>query len=197
MSGLDKIIGHITADASEEVKTILDKANAEAEGIKSDAERKAAAECDKIAKKAEADVAAIIERGKSSAELKTRQMMLGEKQKLINETVYMAKDRLESMDDKAYTEFITALFAKHMPSKDACLKFGAADIGRIPQDVLDGFVKKAGDAGIKLTVSGEDQGIKNGFILDYGEIEENCTIDALIDQSIDDLQDKVKAILFA
>ena len=50
--------------------------------------------------------------------------------------------------------------------------------------------------GVRLTVSDKPAAIKNGFILNYGGVEENCTIDALFDQSRDDLLDKVKEILF-
>ena len=77
------------------------------------------------------------------------------------------------------------------------LKLNAADLKRIPQDVIDGFVKSAEDKGAKLTVSSEAAEIKNGFVLDFGGIEENCTFDALIDQNIEELQDKVKSLLFA
>ena len=109
----------------------------------------------------------------------------------------MVRGRLNSLSDEEYAEFITGLFAKHVPNKDAVLKLNAADMKRIPKEVLDGFVKKAEEAGAKLTVSGEAAGIKNGFVLDFGEIEENCTFDALIDQNIEELQDKVKSLLFA
>ena len=197
MGGLDKIIGHISHDAENEVKSVLDAAKAQAESIVNDAKEKTAEECDRINKKAATEVQSILDRGRSSAELKTKQILLTGRQELINETINMVRDRLNSLSDEEYAEFITGLFAKHVPNKDAVLKLNAADMKRIPKEVLDGFVKKAEEAGAKLTVSGEAAGIKNGFVLDFGEIEENCTFDALIDQNIEELQDKVKSLLFA
>ena len=197
MGGLDKIIGHISHDAENEVKSVLDAAKAQAESIVNDAKEKTAEECDRINKKAATEVQSILDRGRSSAELKTKQILLTGRQELISETINMVRDRLNSLSDEEYTEFITGLFAKHVPNKDAVLKLNAADMKRIPKEVLDGFVKKAEEAGAKLTVSGEAAGIKNGFVLDFGEIEENCTFDALIDQNIEELQDKVKSLLFA
>ena len=197
MGGLDKIIGHINHDAENEVKSVLDAAKAQAESIVNDAKEKTAEECDRINKKAATEVQSILDRGRSSAELKTKQILLTGRQELISETINMVRDRLNSLSDEEYAEFITGLFAKHVPNKDAVLKLNAADMKRIPKEVLDGFVKKAEEAGAKLTVSGEAAGIKNGFVLDFGEIEENCTFDALIDQNIEELQDKVKSLLFA
>lgn len=197
MGGLDKIIGHISHDAENEVKSVLDAAKAQAESIVNDAKEKTAEECDRINKKAATEVQSILDRGRSSAELKTKQILLTGRQELISETINMVRDRLNSLSDEEYAEFITGLFAKHVPNKDAVLKLNAADMKRIPNEVLDGFVKKAEEAGAKLTVSGEAAGIKNGFVLDFGEIEENCTFDALIDQNIEELQDKVKSLLFA
>ena len=197
MGGLDKIIGHISHDAENEVKSVLDAAKAQAESIVNDAKEKTAEECDRINKKAATEVQSILDRGRSSAELKTKQILLTGRQELISETINMVRDRLNSLSDEEDAEFITGLFAKHVPNKDAVLKLNAADMKRIPKEVLDGFVKKAEEAGAKLTVSGEAAGIKNGFVLDFGEIEENCTFDALIDQNIEELQDKVKSLLFA
>ncbi len=197
MGGLDKIIGHISHDAENEVKSVLDAAKAQAESIVNDAKEKTAEECDRINKKAATEVQSILDRGRSSAELKTKQILLTGRQELISETINMVRDRLNSLSDEEYAEFITGLFAKHVPNKDAVLKLNAADMKRIPKEVLDGFVKKTEEAGAKLTVSGEAAGIKNGFVLDFGEIEENCTFDALIDQNIEELQDKVKSLLFA
>ena len=136
-------------------------------------------------------------RSNASAELKTKQILLTGKQELLNDTIGMAKEKLSNLSDQEYVDFIKKLFSKHVPSEDAVLKLNAADLKRIPQDVIDGFVKSAEDKGAKLTVSSEAAEIKNGFVLDFGGIEENCTFDALIDQNIEELQDKVKSLLFA
>ena len=65
----------------------------------------------------------------------------------------------------------------------------------------DGFEKDvktaAKQAGGKLSISTESRKIGPGFILSYGGIEENCTIDALLEEKKDDLTDTVREILFA
>ena len=192
MNGLDKLVARISGESDAQIE-----ANAKAAEIKADSDKKMKAECERIEKKAQTEVETIEMRSKASAELKTKQILLTGKQELLNDTIGMAKEKLSSLSDQEYVDFIKKLFSKHVPSEDAVLKLNAADLKRIPQDVIDGFVKSAEDKGAKLTVSSEAAEIKNGFVLDFGGIEENCTFDALIDQNIEELQDKVKSLLFA
>ena len=197
MNGLDKLVARISGESDAQIKAIIDEANSKAAEIKADSDKKMKAECERIEKKAQTEVETIEMRSKASAELKTKQILLTGKQELLNDTIGMAKEKLSSLSNQEYVDFIKKLFSKHVPSEDAVLKLNAADLKRIPQDVIDGFVKSAEDKGAKLTVSSEAAEIKNGFVLDFGGIEENCTFDALIDQNIEELQDKVKSLLFA
>lgn len=197
MNGLEKLVDRISGEADAQIKTILDEARAQAEDIRSESEKKLNAERERIEKKAQSEVETIESRAKASAELKTKQILLTGKQELLNDTIVAAKEKLANLSDQEYTDFIVKLFEKHIPSQDAVLRLNAADLKRIPQDVLDGFTAKAKAAGAELKISDEAADIKNGFILDFGGIEENCTFDALIDQNIEELQDKVKSLLFA
>ena len=197
MNGLDKLVARISGESDEQIKSIMDEANAKVSEIKADCNKKIKAECERIEKKAQAEVETIEMRGKASAELKTKQILLTGKQELLNDTIAMAKDKLGKLSDQEYIDFIKKLYAKHIPSEDAVLRLNAADLKRIPEDVLDGFVQSAKEAGAKLSISDGAADIKNGFILDFGGIEENCTFDALIDQNTEELQDKVKSLLFA
>ena len=197
MNGLDKLVDRISGEANDQIKSILDEANARAAEIKAEYDKKQKAECDRIEKKAQSEVETIESRAKASAELKTKQILLTGKQELLNDTIALAKEKLAGLSDQEYTDFIVKLFDKHIPKEDAVLRLNAADLKRISKDVLDSFVKKAKEAGADLKISEEAAEIKNGFILDFGGIEENCTFDALIDQNIEELQDKVKSLLFA
>ena len=60
---------------------------------------------------------------------------------------------------------------------------------------------KAADAAAKalggsLKLSKDPAPVKNGFILKYGGIEENCSLDALFASRTDALVDKVNAALW-
>ena len=47
-----------------------------------------------------------------------------------------------------------------------------------------------------MILSGESDKIDGGFILVYGDIEENCSLEALFAVSKEVLQDKISALIF-
>lgn len=197
MSGLDKIIGHIKDEAEQEVKSVLEAAKAEAEMQKRETEAKTAAECDRIAKKSEAEVRGILERGESSAELRKKQILLRKKQELINETIERAKESLAGLDEKAYFDALRKLFEKNVLGREGEISFNQKDLGRLPAGLMDEFKKLAEAKGGSLALSEKPADIDGGFILNYGGVEENCSFAALIDGSMELLQDKVQKVLFS
>ena len=197
MSGLEKIVDRISKESEGKAAAILEEARAKAAAILSDNEKKTGEECGRIEKKAESQARSIAERSKASAELKSKQILLSGKQEAMNETIRMAREKLAGLSDQEYTDFFVKLFKKHVPGQDAVLKLSSKDLGRFSDDTLNSLTEAAKAAGSKLTVSKEAADIKDGFVLDFGGVEENCTFDALFDQNIDDLLDRVKSILFA
>ena len=75
--------------------------------------------------------------------------------------------------------------------------FSKTDLERLPQNFLDSLEVSLKDIkNASLTISEEAAQIDGGFILKYGEIEENCSFEALFIDSKDELQDKINAFLF-
>ena len=197
MSGLDKIIGHISEEAAGEAKSLLDAAKAQADSIRQDAEAKASAECDRILKRSESDVQNILDRGNSSAELRKKQILLREKQELINSTIEKAKASLYALEPSAYFDTLAKLFAKNALGREGTIAFSKADLARLPEGFLQELRKTAEEKGGSLKVSEQPVDIDGGFVLNYGGIEENCSFQALIDGNMEALQDKVQKELFA
>lgn len=196
MSGLDKITARILEESAAKAKEITDEARQKAEAITADGQRRTAEECERINKKAEAVVLNTQDKGRTSAQLRHKQILLAGRQELIHEVIDTARKELSSLNDAEYKEFIVGLFNRHLPGQAAELKLNALDKTRLGSDTLEALKAAADANGAKLTISDEPADIKNGFVLSYGGVEENCTIDALFDQSMDDMQDKVKDILF-
>lgn len=196
MSGLDKITARILEESAAKAKEITDEARQKAEAITADGQRRTAEECERINKKAEAAVLNTQDKGKTSAQLRHKQILLAGRQELIHEAIDTARKELSSLNDAEYKEFIVGLFNRHLPGQAAELKLNVLDKTRLGSDTLEALKAAAQANGAKLTISDEPADIKNGFVLSYGGVEENCTIDALFDQSMDDMQDKVKDILF-
>lgn len=196
MSGLDKITARILEESADKAQKITDEAVQKAKAITADGQKKTAEECERIGRKAEAVARSTEEKGQTSAQLRHKQILLSGRQELIHEVIDTARRELGSLNDAEYKEFIIKLFNRHLPSQDAKLLLSEQDKNRLGADTLEALKSAALANDSKLTIADEAADIKNGFVLSYGGVEENCTIDALLDQSMDDMQDKVKDILF-
>ena len=71
------------------------------------------------------------------------------------------------------------------------------DLERMPAGFREEIKSLAQKKGGVLEISGETRNIDGGFILIYGGIEENCSIDAMFAEKRDELLDQVRKILFA
>lgn len=190
MSGLDKILEHISTEAADNAKKVIENAKAEAERILS-AEKEDALRLEmQIAKQGEADVAAASKRIQSAADLQEKRMILEAKQKEIDSVIEEALARLEGLDDAAYFETLGKMLDRYATGAEGVIRFSAKDLGRLPAD----FEEKA--KAHNLTPSKDPVKIDGGFVLVYGDIEENCSFEALVNAARETLQDKIGQILF-
>lgn len=194
MAGIESITSLIKQEATENAEKIISEAKNTANEILAEA-KKAADEKNKaalISEKAEAD--AVKSKAKSAAELQKRRDLLCAKQEIITEIIEKAKKTLSSLPDKEYFELLIKLVKKYETGQEGVLALGANDLKRVPSDFAESLKKASGG---KLTLSKEPVNIKNGFLLLYGGIDINCSFDSLFDENLEELTDKVSAIVFA
>lgn len=197
MTGLEKIIKVIEADAQASVDKILAEAKEEEQQILALAREEAEQGVAKIAQKPVSEIKAILNRAESGARLLKRQRLLDAKQEMINKIILKAKKKLTSLPDSDYFDIILQIVKKHAHKEAGIIKFSQADLDRMPKKFkksLDATIKDIKNA--SLTISKECAKIDGGFILVYGDIEENCSFDALFNEAKEELQDKVNAYLF-
>ena len=191
MSGLEKILEHIKSEATDTADEMLRKAKAEAEKIV-DAEKKDAAfRADQIKRQSEVDVTATRNRIQSAGDLKEKRMILEAKQKEIDNVFTATMEYLSNLDDATYFGIIERMIPRYADGIEGTIRFNAKDLARVPEST-----KKVAKDNL-LTLSDEPADIESGFILVYRNIEENCSFDALISASREDLQDKIGQILFS
>ena len=196
MTGLEKIIGEIKSESDSAVRKVTDKARAEADSIIAEAMQSAEEEADKIRQASETAARDAGERAKSAADLRRRRAILAEKQKLIAETIAKAKKKVEGFSDEEYFENMKKLIGKNAGSGKGTLHFAKQDLARMPKN-FSSTLGKFLPAGADLTISSEPaKEIDRGFVLVYGGVEENCSLDAVFEAQTDILQDRVKKILF-
>ncbi len=190
MNGLDKIIDEIALEAKgeadgiigaakEAAKRVTDRAKAEAERIEADA-----------ADRAELEYKRVIARAISAGEVTKKRVLLREKQRLIGEILKEAHIKTVGMSDAEYFEFMEKLLDKYASGKNGEIILSARDKERLS----GGFKAAAERKGLKISEKSRD--IDGGFILSYGDIEENCSVAALMESELDRLHDMVNGFLF-
>lgn len=197
MTGLEKILAAIEADAQAGADTVIAQAKREAEDILIAAKNEAEVKCKQIAEKSALDVKAVITRAESAATLLEKKILLDAKQQMISNIITSARNKLTQLPDSEYTEIILSMIKKYAHNKEGIILFSADDKKRLPQDFADRVSKVlSGIQGASLKISEQEPSFEGGFLLVYGDIEENCSFDALFADMRDTLQDKVKSFLF-
>lgn len=186
MTGLDKIINRINEDSKNSVESIENSARLEAEKIISEAETEAENKASAILDAARVSAHLISERAASSADIEVNRRVLAKKQEVISGVIESAREKLKNLDDDKYFEIIEDLLEKHKTGDGGKLILSAKDKARLPK----GFDLKG------LSLSETDGEFDGGFVLVYGNIEINCTFDALFEGAYDELSDTVNKIMF-
>lgn len=197
MAGLDKIKSQILNEANQSAQQTLAEAKEEAEKILNAAKEEAAKASGAIEEKSKIELAGCKDRVASSVDLQKRTRVLAAKQELISSFLQKAYSSLDSMEASAYFDLLLKLLDKYAQPKDGTFCMSARDLGRLPQGYETKIQEIARKKGGTLKLSQESIRIENGFVLDYGGIEENCTFSALFEEKRDELSDKIRGLLFA
>lgn len=197
MTGLEKILKAIEDEAQAGADAIISDAKMKAEEILSSAKQDAELKCTQIAQKASDEIKSTISRAESAAALQEKKAILEAKQQIINETISKARASLAVLPDTEYTEIIIKLIKKYAHNTQGQILFSASDSKRFPSDFIGKLnTALSGKPGAALTISDSVADINGGFLLVYGDIEENCSFDALFEAAKEDLQDSVNSFLF-
>lgn len=190
MTGLDKIIEHIKQESDAAVNKILSDTQAEVDNILGEAKATCEEMSKKLEAKAEADVALAKSRGESAAALTKRKKLLAARQEIITEMLDASCKAMSALPADEYFAVLTKILDKYALNMAGTIILSAKDLGRVPAEFKSAIEKKS------LTLSDKKAAIDGGFILVYGDIEENCSFEALFADEKENLQDKVRDLLF-
>lgn len=196
MSGLDRIVEEIRNQAQTEADGIRNQAEEYCRAYMEDARAGVEEEIAAYNKKAQSERDLYEAKTRSGAEFKERNSMLQAKQQCINECLIKAQERINSLPTEEYFQLLEQILKANIQKEKGILYLGEKDFQRIPEGFESNIRKIAQEAGGTLELSKKPSDIKDGFILVYGEIEENCTLKALFDANIDRLKDIANQELF-
>ncbi|HBV67420.1 MAG TPA: hypothetical protein DEF04_04005 [Clostridiales bacterium] len=162
---------------------IIDNARKEADVLKNAAAEKAVKEAESLKS-----------RKISAAELQGRKMMLSAKQEAIRKSFQKALEKLKSMPEEKYIDFLTNQITK-VPYEDGMIILNKSDREKIGEKLI----KSINDNQLKsdkFSLSSETSNSSGGFILRSGSVEINSTFETILDSVKDELTNEVANALF-
>ena len=219
MTGIDKIVARITADAKEKARTTLEAAQQECQRLAADYNQRAEDIRKEISDRALREGEEIIARARSASAMAHRNILLETKAALLDEAFAAAKAQICDTDYGKYRELLVALLScalleqaeqekqslelgdEVVPVESYEVLLNANDLPRFGRAVLDGARRVTerrigSERTAKLFLGTEPAPIDGGLILRCGEIEINCSLSALLVQMRRDLEERISALLF-
>lgn len=219
MTGLEKIIDRISADAAQDARRILTETEAECRKIAEEYAAKGIATRDRVIEKAEKEGENIIARARSTVEMNRRNLLLAARAEVLNRAFEKAKAEIRDTDFGKYRELLSALLVcalidvtnaekESLALGDEVEEYDVAEVlfnpadreayGRaVVNEARRTLEKRVGaERAAKLCLSDETASIDGGLILRCGNIETNCSLSMLIEEMRREMEGKVAAILF-
>lgn len=198
MTGLERIVKDIEDEALAKAAKINEEVQTLAKKIIAEAQVQGEEKCAEIEEHTKLEVQSLLKKGESSARLQEKKLILNAKQTIITEVLNRAKTTLVELPEAEYFENILKLVSKYALVQAGSLLFSSSDLKRLPEGFEESIREVLKEkAGATLTILTETRNIDGGFVLIYGDIEINCSFEALFLSAKEDLQDKVCQILFA
>ena len=196
MSGLDNIVEEIRNQSKQEANEILKEADVFCKDYMNKIKKDVEVEVVSIEKKALADRKLYEEKTVSGMEFLERNSILRAKQQVIEQAIDKARESIAGLNDEEYFNVLEKLLRKNVQQGKGKIGFSKKDLDRIPNGFEDRVKEIVAENQGELVIDKEPANIKDGFVLVYGEIEENCTLKALFDSNIDRIKDIANKQLF-
>ena len=194
MTGLEKILSQIEYESDDRCKTIIANAEAKAQEIISEAEAQAEAEADKSREAIEKRVEDIKQSTASSVELNKSKIILKAKLEAIDEMLSDSLKTIKSLPDSEYFDMLKTLILNNAKDGEGVLHLSEKDCKRLNEGFIANLNNSLGSG--KSVVLGDNADIDSGFVLVYGDIDINCSFDAIVSSKRDELRDTLNALLF-
>ena len=198
MNGAEKIKERILEDARSLHDKILEEANAQARSIIAEAEKEAFQKLTLISEKAREEAGLIKQRYKAAESMEERKNMLKVRQECIDEAFDAALRKLSDMPDDKYKRFIEGIILNTAKNEDGFIVFNERDKKRLGEKFISEINQKLKVKGMSAVLRMEKDSLdaSGGFILRYGELEINCTLEIILDMQRPNMETEVAKILF-
>ncbi|MBQ9757363.1 MAG: V-type ATP synthase subunit E [Clostridia bacterium] len=190
MTGLLNILAQIETEATKKADEIILKANNDANEMISAAKKEAQEILESYTQKAEKKIQEILSRTKASNEIEKKRTELFKKQEIIKNVLKTSKSEIKSQGNDDYFAFLESVLNKYAQDKNGTVVLSPKDFENMTESFKSLLSKKG------LEAKAGDVTERNGFIIVYGNIEINCTVDAIFDAESEMLSDMLNKFLF-
>ena len=195
MAGIDKIRDQILKKAETEKDALILEAQENAARIQESAQEEIRSLTQEIREKTEVKLKDMESRSAAAAEQKTRLTLLRTRQEVITGLMEDAKNAVRNLAPDQYFKILLKLLSANVQKNDGEIRFSKKDLSLLTDDVKKQINAIAREKGGSLKIAQKPADIQDGFILVYGLIEENCSLDAVFQASKDDLTDLINSML--
>lgn len=196
LTGIEKIIEKIRQESLEKCNSIIAEAKQNGSEIVIEAKAKAAMDAETIIEKGKAEAARKEEAAKSAAQTVTKTRYLEVKNAIVNDIIAAAYEKIEQMEPAEYFALLLSLCEKNVESGEGVMYLSKRDLERVPEDFEESVNSLVYEKGA-VRLSKKPREIENGFVLEYGDMEVNCTLRAIFDEKHDLLRDVLCKELFS
>ena len=194
MKGIEKITARIASDAEKENALIREATEKRIAEIRAEYEKKANDAYEEHLRTGLRDAEQYASRIERTAQLETKKAALAVKQEMVSQAFKLAEEKLTSMPEQQYIEFLTRKACEAGFKGDAELVMNENDRAAVGQKVADA-VNAAVSEG-KVTLADDTKEMLGGFILRQGSVEVNCTVDIMLELIRGEAAAQVAGILF-
>ncbi len=190
---LEDIKKKILEDAKKEADEIIEAAKKQADEIIEKAKKEIENLKLSYEKKAKEEYEETIRRGKITADLEVKKMLLAKKRELINRVYEEALTVLKKMNAKKYAKNMEMLLKQAVEKGDEVVI-----VSENERVINEDFIAKINEKyNFNLKLSDQKGSFIGGFILSQGDIDVNCSFEMLLEAAKDELEPKVVSKLFA
>ncbi len=197
MNGAEKIKDRILADARDLCEKILEDARHEAQSIIGNAEKEAFKKATVMTEKAKEESIQIKQRLYAVSELEDRKNTLKARQDSVDEAFDAALTRLADLPEDQYIRLLEEILMDVVRNEAGTIVLNDKDKGRLGQSFVSQMNDKFAKAGKKASLALAEDALKScgGFVIRYGDMELNCTLEVLMTMARPTLEPEVATIL--
>ncbi len=197
MTGLEEMKAAIEEESRVERAEIDRRAQEQAATIGAEAKAAAAARYQEILSDARQACAGELQRAKTGGEMKIKRLLLRTKTELVDETIVMALRQLRELPDADYFTVLQTLACSYARKGEGEMLLSQRDLQRLPAGFADTLNSMLKSQGAQVHIGARAAKIDGGFLLVYGDIEVNCSFEALLEASLEQVKDALSRELFA